>query len=105
MLIQVHTDNNIDGGDALARRIEESLGNALRLFGERITRVEVHLSDEDGKTRGGADQMRCLLDARLAGLQPIAVSHRATTVDQALDGATRKLKHSIDSVLGRLDTR
>jgi hypothetical protein len=45
------------------------------------------------------------LEARLAGLQPIAVSHQAATLEQAIVGAAEKLEHSLDSVLGRLGNR
>jgi hypothetical protein len=41
-------------------------------------------------------------EARLEGRQPIAVTHQAATVEQALEGAADKLKRSIESTLGRL---
>jgi ribosome-associated translation inhibitor RaiA len=49
--------------------------------------------------------MRCLLEARLAGLQPVTVSHQAATMEQAVDGAVDKLKRSLDSTLERLGER
>ena len=55
--------------------------------------------------RIGAKDERCLLEARLAGLQPLAVSHQATTLEQAVDGAVEKLKRSLDRTLGRLGGR
>ena len=36
-------------------------------------RVEVHLSDENGKKQGEADK-RCKLEARLSGLAPVGVT-------------------------------
>jgi Sigma 54 modulation protein / S30EA ribosomal protein len=78
---------------------------ALDHFSNRITRVEVHLSDQNSDKKPGTADMRCLLEARLAGLQPIAVSHQATTLEQAIEGAAEKLKHSLDTVLGRLGHR
>jgi len=47
--------------------------------------------------------MRCLLEARLAGLQPFAVSHQAGTSEQAVDGSVDKLIRSIDATLRKLD--
>jgi hypothetical protein len=67
--------------------------------------VEVHLSDENSDKKSGVDDMRCLLEARLAGLQPIAVSHEAATLQGAVHGAAEKLKRSLDSTLGRLGDR
>lgn len=46
--------------------------------------------------------MRCMMEARLEGRQPIAVTHQAASLDQAVDGAADKLTKMIDSTLGRL---
>jgi hypothetical protein len=67
--------------------------------GDRLTRVEVHLSDVNA-AKHGVDDKRCLLEARLAGLQPLAVSHEAESLRSAITGATRKLVRSLDSRSG-----
>jgi Sigma 54 modulation protein / S30EA ribosomal protein len=105
MLIQVNTDSNITGDEALAEWAQALVRGALDHFSQQITRVEVHLSDQNSDKKPGTADMRCLLEARLAGLQPIAVSHRAATLEQAIEGAAEKLKHSLDAVLGRLGHR
>jgi hypothetical protein len=46
--------------------------------------------------------MRCAMEARLKGRQPIAVTHQAATLELAVDGATDKLTRLIESTLGRL---
>lgn len=101
MQIQVNTDSNIDGRDELIRRVEAAVEDTLGRFGDQITRVEVHLNDVNGPKAAGDDK-RCLMEARLAGRQPVAVSHQGATLDQAVDGAADKLKRSLDSTLGRL---
>jgi hypothetical protein len=105
MLIQINTDSNIEADEALAKQAKALLRGTLEHFGEQLTRVEVHLSDQSSDKKSGTDDKRCLLEARLAGLQPIAASHQAATLEQAIVGAAEKLKHSIDSVLGRLGDR
>lgn len=105
MIIQVNTDRNIDGDQELAEHIKAELSNSLERLSEQITRIEVHLSDENSDKKFGAEDKCCLLEARLAGLKPIAVSHLAATLDQAVDGAIDKLIRSIDKTLGRLDSR
>ena len=105
MLIQISTDRNIEGGDALAHQVETVVRNTLDRLSEQITRVTIHLSDENSDKKSGTADKRCLLEARPAGLQPISVSHQAATVEQAVDGAVEKLKRSLDSILGRLDGR
>jgi ribosome-associated translation inhibitor RaiA len=105
MLIQINSDSNIEGDNALAQRVEAVMRDALDRFSEQITRVEVHLGDENSGKKFGTDDKRCLLEARLVGLQPIAVSHQAATLEQAIDGAVKQLKRSLDSTLGRLGKR
>ena len=101
MQILINTDHNIEGREAIADRLSAVVETALSRFGERITRVEVHISDENGDKFGLADK-RCMMEARLAGRQPIAVTDDAATVDDAVEGATGKLTRLIESTLGRL---
>lgn len=105
MLIQINTDDNITNADALTGQVESVVKSALERFADKITRVEVHLSDENSDKKSGSADMRCLLEARLAGLQPISVSDEAATLAQAVDGAARKLKRSLESTLGRRGRR
>jgi len=100
MQIQINTDHNVEGHERLAHHIEAEVRAALSQFGDQLTRVEVHLSDETGAKSGGADK-RCLMEARPAGRQPVAVSHEAATLQDAFDGAAKKLQHLLKSTLGR----
>ena len=77
------------------------LGLSLHKINDHITRLEVHLSDEDSH-KSGQEGKRCMIEARLEGRQPIAVAHQAVTLDQAVDGAAGKLARLIESTLGRL---
>jgi hypothetical protein len=104
MQIQVNTDHNFEGHGELVRYIEAEVGTALSRFDEHITRVEVHLSDENAGKSGGVDK-RCMLEARPAGQQPVAVTHHAATLDEACSGAIQKLKHLLDSEFGKLEDR
>ena len=101
MKIQINTDNNIEAKQGMANYFEEVIAGSLDRFSEQITSVEVHLNDENGN-KSGPDDKRCLLEARLEGMQPIAVSHQAESLDKAVNGATDKLKKAIDSALGKL---
>jgi ribosome-associated translation inhibitor RaiA len=101
MQIQTNTDRNITGSEGLAAHAQAIVEGALARFSDQITRVEIHLSDENA-ARGGAADKRCLMEARLEGRQPIAVTHQAATVGEALDGAANKLKRAIESTIGRL---
>lgn len=101
MQIQINTDHNIEGHEALAARVRGVIENALSRFSDHITRVEVHLSDENSDKKDGYGNMRCMIEARLEGFSPIAVTDQATTLDEAVDGAADKLTNLIETTLGK----
>lgn len=105
MQIQVNTDNNIQGRDALVTEVEATVESHLRHFQEQITRVEVHLSDENSGQKGGGQDKRCMMEARIEGHQPAAVTHLSDSLSQAMDGAAKKMKASLSSTIGRLNKR
>ena len=104
MQIQVNTDNNIEGHADFASHVRDVVESALSRFSGQITRIEIHLSDENGG-KGGKNDKRCVMEARLEGRQPFAVTDHGDTVDQAIDGATEKLVRSIDSTIERMRAR
>jgi ribosome-associated translation inhibitor RaiA len=101
MDIQFNTDDNISGSEELNAAYGPSISAGLKRFSNRITRIEVHLSDENSH-KGGQNDKRCLLEARLEGLQPLAVTSYAETTEKAVSRAIDKLKASLDRTLGRL---
>jgi hypothetical protein len=104
MQIQVNTDNNIDGREALAAHIEAEVTATLSRFSDHITRIEVHLGDESAGRSTGDDQ-RCMLEARTTGQAPVTVVHHADTLDAAFRGALHKLNGLLTSKIDRLDDR
>lgn len=101
MQIQINSDRNVDAHAQLSTEISASVARALARFDEHITRVEVHLSDENSGDKGGDDDMRCMIEARLEGQRPAAVTHQAASMGQAVDGALDKLTRKLDSSLGK----
>ena len=100
MTIQFNTDNNVIGREQLTEPLTDLISNKLNRFSEKITRVEVHLSDENGNKEGQNDK-RCLLEARMEGKKPIAVTNLANTHEEAVEGAIDKLKTSLETIIGR----
>jgi len=101
MDIQINTNHSVDSSDALRRETTATVEHALERFAEQITLIEIHFSDVNGESRGGDDK-HCMLEARLAGRQPVAVTHDSSTVELALAGSIRKMTSMLDSTLGRL---
>lgn len=105
MQIQVNTDRHIPGDDTLTDSIRDELKSSLKRFSDHITRVEVHLSDQNSENRGGADDIRCLIEARIEGRQPSIVTHDAANVKQAFTGAIDKLTRLLTSTFERMQAR
>jgi Sigma 54 modulation protein / S30EA ribosomal protein len=104
MKIQVNTDKNVEGTADLVHQVEAEVDSALGRYSDRLTRVEVHLGDESAGASTVAD-MRCTMEARPAGQQPVAVSNHADTLHEACRGAAHKLQAVLESKFGRLDER
>jgi ribosome-associated translation inhibitor RaiA len=100
MQIQIHSDHNLKGGESLASSVRSTVENAVSRFSAHITKVEVHLADENAGKHGRNDK-RCMMEARLEGHAPLAVTHHASTVGQAIDGAAERLVHLLEHTLGR----
>src|SRR5579862_4284531 len=80
MQIQVRTSNGIENKDALERWADGQIRQTLSRFIEDVTRVEIHLSDENHDASGGGAK-RCVMEARLAHHQPLAVTQHAPSLD------------------------
>jgi ribosomal subunit interface protein len=100
MKIQFNTGKNVSVSKELNALFTSLMSQELIRFSDHITRLEVHLSDEDSYKDGQNDK-RCMIEARIEGKQPIAVTDHANTHEQALIGAIDKLKTSLETIKGR----
>lgn len=105
MQVQVETDNHVEGREKLIEHVEGVIRDAVGRYAEHVTHVEAHLGDVNGSEKSGADDMRCLLEARVAGVKNIAVKHQAESLHLAIEGAADKLTKALDSALGKLQDR
>ena len=101
MTIQINTGKNLNGEDRRQVFFISQIAEALQRFESYITRIEVHLKDENGKKEGFND-ISCLLEARLEGRQPIAITNQAGTIELAIEGAIDKIKTAIETILGKI---
>ncbi len=100
MTIQFNTDKTISGEERQEDFFTAQISKDLERFHSHITRIEVHLSDENGK-KDGVKDIRCLIEARIEGKQPIAASDQANNIELAISGATHKLKAALETIVGR----
>ena len=101
MHIEINTDNHIRNDESVERHVRQALDGTLNRFADQVTRVEVHLHDNNAERRGGRDK-HCLLEAKLEGRPPVACSDEADSLAAAITGAAKKLQRRLDHDLGRL---
>ncbi len=99
--VQVNSDHNIHGSEKLTQYVDDTVNATLGRFGRQLTRVEIHLSDDNGSKSHGDDK-RCLLEARPAGHQPLVVTHVGATLDEAIDGAIDMMEKLLDRTFHKL---
>jgi hypothetical protein len=104
LFIQINTDNQVASDSERDARLEEQIRQRLARFEERITDVEVHVSDVNN-AKGGNGDLRCTMEARVSGSQPVAVAEEGATVDRAVIGAAKKAVRALDHQLGRMGDR
>src|SRR5690606_18093859 len=104
MQIQVYSDNRIENSSKLVEWASGAAQAKLQRFDQELTRVTLHITDENGE-KAGAQDKRCQIEARARGLQPISVTHKSDTIRIAVDGALDKLHAALTSQLGKLRDR
>ena len=80
MQIQVNTGSGVESNDAFER-----------------------WATDENRDKGGGGDKRCVMEARVAGHAPVAVTQHAPNLDEAFRGANDKLKRALDSILARHD--
>jgi ribosome-associated translation inhibitor RaiA len=98
MQILVVTDNHVSGSEGLETYVQSVVASALERFGNRVTRVEVHLGDENSHKSGGE---WCAIEAKLAGLQPITVNDNSGNLNRSVDNAVEKLLRALEHAIGK----
>jgi hypothetical protein len=100
MIIQFNTDKTIEGKERYEAYFTTKIMHELKRFQNEISRIEAHISDENGK-KEGVNAIRCLLEARIEGKKPISVVDQGDTIELAISGSTAKLKSVLESMLGK----
>jgi ribosome-associated translation inhibitor RaiA len=102
MQFQFNSDSSVMGTENVAERIEAQVRQKLARFEERLTRLEVHVSDENAR-KGGADDKTCTIEARPRGGKPIGVSAHADKIDDAARKAANTLAQRLERHFGKAE--
>ena len=100
MQVQFNSDSSVMGTENVAERIESAVRTKLARFEERLTRLEIHVRDENGP-KHGADDKACMIEARPRGGRPIGVTEHASKVDDAARKAAHTLAQRLERFFGK----
>ena len=99
-----NSDNQMPLGSDTAEKVEALVEARLGRISDRLTRVEVHVSDIDGP-RNGSDDKRCAIEIRPNGMRPIVAADQASTVEAAVSAAADKVLKAFDRQIGKTTSR
>jgi hypothetical protein len=100
MKIEINFGHGLNGHDDMIRHSEAVVENILGRFTDHINRVEIHITGENNKKRGGRSK-RCVIETRIKGHQSIAVTVEAESAGIAVSRAAEKLKRALDHTLSK----
>lgn len=103
--VQVNTSNDVENKESLERWATEYLSEHLARFEQDITSILVSMTDENHAAKGGGLDKRCMMEARVNGREPVAVTHYAPEQNLAFRGAADKLGKALEHEFGKLDRR
>ncbi|MBL8874162.1 MAG: NAD-binding protein [Phycisphaerae bacterium] len=95
---------NLETSTAIEAWVHRKLAGAFHRYGSKMTAIEVHFEDVNGPKHGNNDA-RCLMEARVNGRAPIAVTARASDLYAAINAAARRLHAALGRSIDRSDTR
>jgi ribosomal subunit interface protein len=104
MQIQISSDKNISMHKKLSNLIESDLHRILNRFKDEITRVDVHLTDENGD-KSGAQDKRCVIEARPKRHQALTVTNDSSDIQTAVTGAASKMQRLLGNTFGRIEDK
>lgn len=70
------------------------ISGLLKPIGDKITQVIVFLQDVNGSKLNGPDK-QCVLECRVAGMEPIAIRTRANRLEQAVQQSAKRARRRI----------
>jgi ribosome-associated translation inhibitor RaiA len=101
MQVLVNSDHHITASEDVKGLAESVVAAHVDRFGNRVTRVEVFLSDSNGAKHGARDR-RCVMEARVSGAAAVVATDEAATLADAIEGAGAKLERALEHAMGRL---
>lgn len=103
MQVQVNS-NQIQSSQRFQEWVSATIEDQLEHFDDFLTRVEVHVTDDNAHKAGASDK-RCQIEMRPKGHQALSVTHKAESLVLAVNGAAEKARHALEHLTGKLSAR
>jgi len=102
MIIQFNSSQHIEGSVRLQEYFTGVMNEEFSRFSHKITRIEIHISDENGD-KPGPKNKKCLMEARIEGKSPTVVEVHGNSYEECIKGAMAKLKTVMKNTFERLN--
>lgn len=99
MEVQINFGEGVSGSETVEAHIRKRLEGVNERSGQGLTRVEVYCKDVNAD-KGGRDKV-CTMEARPAGMDPLAVEAQAMDLYASINQATDKLDRILEHRIGR----
>ena len=104
MKVIINSNSQVELKQDAISHFESEISSSLERFADWVTRIEVHLTDENSSKKGGQDDIRCMMEARPSGHQPVSIEVRASSPSPAIQDAIEMLERRLDTMLSKIRT-
>ena len=101
----MNSDNQVDLNEDSIEHWRSEITTSLERFNDWITRVEVHVTDENSKSKEGTDDIRCLIEARPANKQPVSVEVRGSSAEHAISDGIKTMQRRLSAMVDKARTQ
>lgn len=105
MQVIMNSDNQVDLNGESIEHWRSEITTSLERFNDWITRVEVHVTDENSKSKEGTDDIRCLIEARPANKQPVSVEVRGSSAENAISDGIKTMQRRLSAMVDKARTQ
>lgn len=102
MLIQVNY-GDVERSDAIDQFVRDKVMKELGHLSDKLTRVEVHLRDDNSASKSSSNDKRCTMEARPAGRKPFVVDHAGDDLYSVISETAGKLSRAVKKNVERAE--
>lgn len=102
MLIQVNF-GDVERSDAIDQFVRDKVTSQLGHLADKLTRVEVHLRDDNSSSKSSHNDKRCTMEARPAGRKPLTVEHAGDDLYAVITETAGKLSRAVKKNIDRAE--